>query len=100
MLSLESSWTRGSSPFYSTISKVYNDETISEFFSLGLNFTDKAFFDARGIDDKSIKIYDKPLTPEGAFRIDAYINFWYTKASGNHDDFVNFCPKPFFIRLK
>ena len=100
-LSREQSDSRERSPFYKTIAKVYNDETISEFFSLGLNLSDKAYFDAHGIDDASLKMYDKPLTPEGAYQIDAYINFWYTKASknhkasGNHDDFVNFCPKPF-----
>ena len=95
--------SRERSPFYKTIAKVYNDETISEFFSLGLNLTDKAFFDARRTDDTSLKMYDKPLTPEGAYQIDAYINFRYTKASknhkasGNHEDFVNFCPKPFIF---
>ncbi len=65
-LSREQLDSRERSPFYKTIAKVYNDETISEFFSLGLSLSDKAFFDARGINDTSLKIYDKPLTPEGA----------------------------------
>ena len=51
-LSREQLDSREHSPFYSTIAKLYNDKTISEFLSLGLNFTDKAIFDARGIDDK------------------------------------------------
>jgi len=46
------------------------------------------------------------LTAEGAYQIDGYINYWYSKAcknhkaSGNHDDFVNFCPKPFLFIYK
>ena len=73
MLSLESSWTL---PFTQQLQSFIMMKRYRSFVSFGLNLSDKAFFDARGIDDKSLKSY---------------------KASGNHEDFVNFCPKPFIF---
>ena len=70
--------SRERSPFYSTIAKFIMIQRYRSFFSLGLNFSNRAYFDAQGINDKSMRNYDKDLTPEEAYEIDGYINNWYS----------------------
>ena len=77
-LSREQVVSRERSPFYSTIAKFIMIQRYRSFFSLGLNFSNRAYFDAQGINDKSMRNYDKDLTPEEAYEIDGYINNWYS----------------------